>query len=160
MLMYSSLQLRTVSTLPLAILPYTAPPNKLPALCFQQLPTIKFCNSSVLITIQNARGGYSPLSSSGLPYILPSSVYSNSCVFTLFTKLPGWGDYSSQIGTFRMTRPSPFSTFTFPFSALSSLLPFWASPALDSPCILPGRWLTLQIGDKIGRSALETRDPG
>src|SRR5579859_7601821 len=26
-----------------------------------------------------------------LPYILPSSVYSNSFVFTLFTKLPGWG---------------------------------------------------------------------
>ena len=30
------------------------------ALSFQQLPTIKFCNSFLLITIQNARGGYSP----------------------------------------------------------------------------------------------------
>src|SRR5215470_12080248 len=27
---------------------------------------------------------------SSLPYILPSSVYSNSFVFILFTKLPGW----------------------------------------------------------------------
>ena len=26
-----------------------------------------------------------------VPYILPSSVYSNSFVFKLFTKLPGWG---------------------------------------------------------------------
>jgi hypothetical protein len=45
----------------------------LPFLCFQSLPTIKLCNSSVLITIQNARGGASPLSSSSLPYLLPSS---------------------------------------------------------------------------------------
>ena len=30
-------------------------------LCFQQLPTIKFCNSSVLITIRIAGGGYSLL---------------------------------------------------------------------------------------------------
>src|SRR5579859_862682 len=147
----------TASTLLLAIRPSTAPPNNLPALCFQSLATIKFCNSSVLITIRIAGDGGTSLSSSILPYILPSSVYSNPCVFTLFTKLPGWGGYSSQIGTFRRTRPSPFSTFTFPFSAPSTLLPFWASPALDSPCILPRRWLTLQIGHKLGRS---DRDPG
>src|SRR5579859_547047 len=29
--------------------------------CFQQLPTVKFCNSFLLITIQNAQGGGSPL---------------------------------------------------------------------------------------------------
>ena len=32
----------------------------------------------------------------------------------------------------------------------SSLLPFWAFPSLDSPCFLPGRWLTLQIGGEFG----------
>ena len=33
----------------------------LPSLCFQQLPTIKFCNPSVLITIRIAGGGGTPL---------------------------------------------------------------------------------------------------
>src|SRR5579859_770364 len=87
-------------------------------LCFQQLPTVKFCNSFLLITIQIARGWVGmPLSVLGLkfyfmslvtrrvfypqnprksaaykvPYILPSSVSSKSCVFTLFKKLPGCG---------------------------------------------------------------------
>src|SRR5262249_44513898 len=32
----------------------------LPSLCFQQLPTVKFCNSFVLITMQNAPGVYTP----------------------------------------------------------------------------------------------------
>ena len=74
--------------------PSSCPANKrasttLPFPCFQSLPTIKFCNSLLLITIQNARGGGSPHSSSSFPYILPSSVCSKSCVFTLFKKLPG-----------------------------------------------------------------------
>src|SRR5438552_2770330 len=59
--MYFSPQLRTVSTRPLAFRPSTTPPNKLPALCYQSLPTIKFCNSSVLITIRIAGDGGTPL---------------------------------------------------------------------------------------------------
>src|SRR6266568_1296446 len=59
--MYFSPQLPTVSTPPLAFRPSTTPPNKLPALCYQSLPTIKFCNSSVLITIRIAGDGGTPL---------------------------------------------------------------------------------------------------
>src|SRR5579859_8050499 len=87
-------------------------------LFFQRLPTVKFCNSFILITIQIARGWVGmPLSVLALkfyfmslvtrrvfypqnprksaaykvPYILPSSVSSKSCVFTLFKKLPWCG---------------------------------------------------------------------
>src|SRR5690348_4193744 len=78
----------TSSILPSDFRPLSCP---LRLLYFQQLPTVKFCNSSVLITIRIAGDGGSPLSSSSFPYILPSSVSSKFCVFTLFKKLPGWG---------------------------------------------------------------------
>ena len=42
-----------------------------PALSFQSLPIVKFCNPLVLITIQNAGGGYTP--SSSLASLTPSS---------------------------------------------------------------------------------------
>ena len=52
-----------------------------------------------------------------LPYILPSSVCSNPCVFTLFQKLPGWGVYSSHFGLPRAPRGTrPFRTQLCPSS--------------------------------------------
>jgi hypothetical protein len=74
-------------------------PCTLPSLSFQQVTTVKFCNSLVLKTIQNAGGGWGPplafslfdFPSSRFPYILPSSVSSNAFLFTLFQKQPGWG---------------------------------------------------------------------
>ena len=35
-------------------------PSALRLLCFQQLPTIKFCNPFIFITIRIAGGGYTP----------------------------------------------------------------------------------------------------
>jgi hypothetical protein len=38
-----------------------SPEPLVPVYCFQHFTTVKFCNSFALITIQNARGGGSPL---------------------------------------------------------------------------------------------------
>src|SRR5579859_1428274 len=125
----------TLSTTPLAFcLPAAPQSNTLPVLCFQQLPTIKFCNHLVLITIQSARGGWPPPSAdlkknfnslpvpSSFPYILPSSVYPNPCVFTLFTKLPGCGAIllctERSEGAHSGTQPAPrISSFAFRVSS-------------------------------------------
>src|SRR5690349_9469089 len=75
----------------------------LPFLSFQSLTTVKFCNSLVLKTIQNARGGWGPPSaylkknfnspppSFSFPYILPSSVCSKSFVSHSYKNCRGRG---------------------------------------------------------------------
>ena len=91
-------------------------------LCFQSLPTIKFCKPSVLITIRIAGDGSTPLAGvlRSLFLSLQSSVYSSKfrilqllCFHTLH-KTAGVGVYSSQIGT-----PSMFHLQTFKRSNVS-----------------------------------------
>src|SRR5579859_6196181 len=55
-----------------------------------------------------------PRPSYKVPYILPSSVSSKSCVFTLFKKLPGWG------GIGRNFFKKNFNSFPFWRSALAT----------------------------------------
>src|SRR5215471_15610119 len=73
----------------------------LPRLCFQSLPTIKFCNSFPLITIQLYRGctplAPQPPRISRVPYVLPSSVCSKSFVSHSYENCRGV--YSSHSGT-------------------------------------------------------------
>ena len=89
------------------------------------------------------------------------SLHFGSLCFQAFTNCPirnsfllialqQWGGWQGAVSFL----PSAFCLGCF------SLLSFWAWASQDSPCILPGRWLTLQIGVKLGRSALSTRDPG
>ena len=55
------------------------------------LTTLFSSITSALFLVQRRGRVGGNLSISNLPYILPSSVCSKYCVFTLFTKLPGWG---------------------------------------------------------------------
>jgi|SRR5579859_1214144 len=88
------------------------------AFYFQQLPTVKFCNSFLLITIRIAPGGYTPSAKSAKICGLQSSVDSSKlrmlqvfCFHTLHKKT-GVGGY-------------PFSISLFQFRSLYQGLPIF-----------------------------------
>src|SRR5215472_17485564 len=102
--------------------------NHLPTLCTQRRLGTPFSSTTSALFPVRRRGEECvfaifqfPLSSFQswvykVPYILPSSVYSNSFVFTLFTKLPGWGAIlpKSEHAASRLLRHFPFSLSHFP----------------------------------------------
>jgi len=98
----------------------------LPRLCFQSLPTIKFCNSFPLITIQLYRGctplAPQPPRISRVPYVLPSSVCSKSFVSHSYENCRGV--YSSHSGTNLGTphRPEARAERSFELSTVSCQL--------------------------------------
>src|SRR5579859_7974803 len=119
------------------------PSNSWPALCFQSLPTIKLCNSFLLITIQNAGGGWVPA------FALHSSLQIRPFVFNNFQDAPpatlyfswfcivarGWVPRSVHHNLLHESRVTPF--------VLLRALPRSATIApLLGPCIRAKYWET------------------
>ena len=89
----------------------------LPALSFQRVTTVKFCNPCVLITIQNAGGGYTPP-------ILHLKYYFKSLYCFPVSGLP-----AASTGTVRISAPSASLRYPFPCSSLATRLSFTRSRA-------------------------------
>jgi hypothetical protein len=136
-----------LSTSSLAFRPFSmSPSNSWPVLYFQSLPTIKFCNSFLLITIQNAGGGWGPLRLPCNPHGKSAPLFSTASRMLLpqpftfhgFAWLPGRARVPLSV---QSVQPSREPAVT-PFVLLRALPRGATITPLPGPCIRAKYWET------------------